>query len=30
MSRNENVWNDAKNAALRVEFLTECSEELFL
>ena len=29
MSRNENVWTDAKCAALRVEFLTS-REELFL
>ena len=29
MSRNENVWTDAKCAALRVEFLTN-REELFL
>ena len=29
MSRNENVWTDAKCAALRVEFLTT-REELFL
>ena len=29
MNRNENVWTDAKCAALRVEFLTS-SEELFL
>ena len=29
MSRNENVWTDAKCAALRVEFLTS-SEELIL
>ena len=29
MDRNENVWTDAKCAALRVEFLTSC-EELFL
>ena len=29
MDRNENVWTDAKCAALRVEFLTS-REELFL
>ena len=29
MSRNENVWTDAKCAALRVEFLTS-REELVL
>ena len=29
MSRNENVWTDAKCAALRVEFLPS-REELFL
>ena len=29
MSRNENVWTDAKCVALRVEFLTS-REELFL
>ena len=29
MSRNENVWTDAKCAALRVEFLTS-REDLFL
>ena len=29
MNRNENVWTDAKCAALRVEFLTS-REELFL
>ena len=29
MSRDENVWTDAKCAALRVEFLTS-REELFL
>lgn len=29
MSRNENIWTDAKCAALRVEFLTS-REELFL
>ena len=29
MSRNENVWTDAKCAALRVEFLTS-REKLFL
>lgn len=29
MERNENIWTDAKCAALRVEFLTG-REELFL